>query len=125
MVHWWKKVFFPVKKAPVSAVTSRVNKTRKIDHVRAVDVGLAKLYNDVQTCAYNDVQVMWEILRRSEMEIQISSSSVSSPAKRRRSFEKIFLSSPPDLSISRSWVGCVCREQKKKCVVEAQYDKYS
>lgn len=42
--------------------------------------GILKLRNDVQTCGYQDVQVMWEILRRSEMEI---------PKENKRSFWRI------------------------------------
>lgn len=30
--------------------------------------GLVKLQDDVQTCEYEDVQVMWEILQRTESE---------------------------------------------------------
>lgn len=29
---------------------------------------LVKLHDDIQTCAYEDVQVMWEMLQRSETE---------------------------------------------------------
>ncbi|KAH9309343.1 hypothetical protein KI387_037254, partial [Taxus chinensis] len=42
--------------------------------------GLLKLYNDVQSCGYQDVQVMWEMLQNSE--------TTSSP-KRQRSAWKI------------------------------------
>ena len=31
--------------------------------------GLLKLEDDVQTCGYEDVRVMWEMLRRSETEV--------------------------------------------------------
>lgn len=30
---------------------------------------LIKLYDEVRTCGYDDVQVMWEILQRSEAEL--------------------------------------------------------
>lgn len=61
MMGWWRKVTFPVKKA-WAAVSARVKarKTRR---------GIMELRDDVQTCGYEDVQVMWEILRRSEMEL--------------------------------------------------------
>jgi hypothetical protein len=29
---------------------------------------LVRLHDDIQTCAYQDVQVMWEMLQRSETE---------------------------------------------------------
>lgn len=31
--------------------------------------GLLKLHDDIQTCGYEDVQIMWEMLRRTESEI--------------------------------------------------------
>lgn len=33
-----------------------------------VGAGLLKLHDDIQTCGYEDVQVMWEMLRRTESE---------------------------------------------------------
>ncbi|XP_020103499.1 uncharacterized protein LOC109720655 [Ananas comosus] len=52
---WQKKVVFPVKRAWV-AVAGRVRS-------RKDGSGILKLHNDVQTCGYEDVQVMWEMLR--------------------------------------------------------------
>lgn len=49
--------------------------------------GILKLHDDVQTCGYEDVQVMWEMLR-TEMEM-------SHAARRKRSFWKLFLWSDP------------------------------
>ncbi|KAG1326904.1 hypothetical protein COCNU_01G008380 [Cocos nucifera] len=60
MAWWQKKVVFPVRRAWV-AVSARV-KARKNGG------GILQLRDDVQTCGYQDVQVMWEILR-SEMEL--------------------------------------------------------
>ncbi|OAY85039.1 uncharacterized protein LOC109724561 [Ananas comosus] len=60
MAWWHNKVVFPVKRAWL-AVAARV-KARKDGS------GILKLHDDVQTCGYQDVQVMWEILR-SEMEL--------------------------------------------------------
>ncbi|RWW67865.1 hypothetical protein BHE74_00024646 [Ensete ventricosum] len=61
VVSWWRReVVFPVKRAWL-AVSSRVE-TRK--HGK----GILKLYDDVQMCGYQDVQVMWEILTKPEME---------------------------------------------------------
>ncbi|KAJ8501325.1 hypothetical protein OPV22_011877 [Ensete ventricosum] len=59
MAWWNKKVVFPVKRALV-AVAARV-KARK----HGGD-GISRLHDDVQICGYEDVQVMWEMLRRSE-----------------------------------------------------------
>ncbi|OVA00914.1 hypothetical protein BVC80_9081g79 [Macleaya cordata] len=57
----WQKMIFPVRRVWI-AVAARV-KARKNGG------GLLKLHNDVQTCGYQDVQVMWEMLRRSESEL--------------------------------------------------------
>lgn len=40
--------------------------------------GIIKLQNDVQMCGYQDVQVMWEMVRISEMELS------NKPKKRKR-----------------------------------------
>ncbi|KAJ0984200.1 hypothetical protein J5N97_002556 [Dioscorea zingiberensis] len=63
------RVAFPVRRVWL-AVAARV-KARK-------EGGILKLRDDVQTCGYQDVQVMWEILRRSEMKEQ--------PKEHKRSF---------------------------------------
>lgn len=48
--------------------------------------GLLKLRDDVQTCGYEDVRVMWEMLRRSESEV------VDHPPKRKqRPFWRVFV----------------------------------
>ncbi|XP_064939761.1 uncharacterized protein LOC135649293 [Musa acuminata AAA Group] len=61
VVSWWRlKVVFPVKRAWL-AVSSRVRSQKH-------GGGILKLYDDVQMCGYQDVQVMWEILTRCEME---------------------------------------------------------
>ncbi|EEF49280.1 uncharacterized protein LOC8280297 [Ricinus communis] len=59
-MDWWDKMIFPVRKVWF-AVSSRLKP-------RNHGAGLLKLRNDVQTCGYEDVQVMWEMLRRSESE---------------------------------------------------------
>ena len=43
---------------------------------------LVKLHDDVQTCAYEDVQVMWEMLRRSETEKTAAGAPTTSKAAR-------------------------------------------
>jgi len=48
--------------------------------------GLLELHNDVQTCGYEDVQVMWEILRRSESELM-----ASLPKRKQRPFWRVFV----------------------------------
>ncbi|CAL9212007.1 unnamed protein product [Musa hybrid cultivar] len=52
--------------------------------VRGQGGGILKLYDDVQMCGYEDVQVMWEILTKSEME-----TSNGMPKQRRRSLWRV------------------------------------
>ncbi|KAJ3698455.1 hypothetical protein LUZ61_002160 [Rhynchospora tenuis] len=61
MAWWRKKVVFPVKRA-LAFISARLRSRRNCN-------GIMKLYDDVQTCEYKDVQVLWEILRL-EMEVQ-------------------------------------------------------
>ncbi|KAL6652085.1 hypothetical protein ACP70R_011010 [Stipagrostis hirtigluma subsp. patula] len=72
MAWWRKKVVFPARRA-WAAVSTRVR-------VRNTGSGgnILKLHEDVQTCGYKDVQVMFEILR-SELEV---SSHAAKPRKR-------------------------------------------
>ncbi|CAA6671107.1 unnamed protein product [Spirodela intermedia] len=79
-MDWWQKVVFPVKRVWI-VVAARVKVSRK------TGPAILKLHDDVQTCGYEDVQVMWEMLR-TEMEI-------SHAAQRKRSFWKLFLWSDP------------------------------
>nr|XP_009380750.1 PREDICTED: uncharacterized protein LOC103969058 isoform X2 [Musa acuminata subsp. malaccensis] len=62
-MDWWQRmVVLPAKRALV-AVAARV-RTRKAGRGM-----LVKLRNEVQTCGYEDVQVMWEMLQRSAAEL--------------------------------------------------------
>ncbi|CAA6670338.1 unnamed protein product [Spirodela intermedia] len=81
VIDWWEKVTLPVKRAWVF-VTSRVEARRKSM------AGIMKLHNDVQMCGYEDVQVMWEMLR-SEMELSAHA------ARRRRPFWRVIVWSGP------------------------------
>uniref|UniRef100_A0ACD5UVJ5 Uncharacterized protein n=1 Tax=Avena sativa TaxID=4498 RepID=A0ACD5UVJ5_AVESA len=61
--EWWRKaVVVPVRRAWV-VVAARLRRKKHDD--RGL---LVKLHEDIQTCAYQDVQVMWEMLQRSETE---------------------------------------------------------
>ncbi|XP_015691603.2 uncharacterized protein LOC102717430 [Oryza brachyantha] len=61
-MEWWQRaVVVPVKRAWV-VLAARLRRKKEHDG-RGV---LVKLHEDIQTCAYEDVQVMWEILQRSE-----------------------------------------------------------
>lgn len=60
---FWKKTVDHILLSYVLVLT-------KLTHVFAHPDGghsvLVKLHDDVQTCAYEDVQVMWEMLQRAE-----------------------------------------------------------
>ncbi|PIA40794.1 hypothetical protein AQUCO_02400100v1 [Aquilegia coerulea] len=76
----WQKMVFPMRRVWFS-VSARV-KARKNGG------GLLKLHNDVQTCEYQDVQVMWEMLRRSESEMNMA----QTPTKRKQKpFWRVFV----------------------------------
>ncbi|KAL6843765.1 hypothetical protein ACP4OV_026336 [Aristida adscensionis] len=77
MAWWRKKVVFPARRA-WAAVSTRV---------RARNTGsggnILKLHEDVQTCGYKDVQVMFEILR-SELEVSSHSHAPKHQQQQRR-----------------------------------------
>ncbi|XP_042425886.1 uncharacterized protein LOC122013720 [Zingiber officinale] len=62
MAWWNKKVMCPVKRAWIAIAAGRA---KPPEH----DDGISKLHDEVQTCQYEDVQVMWEMLNRSKMEM--------------------------------------------------------
>ncbi|PWZ40829.1 hypothetical protein Zm00014a_006789 [Zea mays] len=65
-MEWWQKaVVVPVKRAWIAAAARLTTRHKKEDGGHGV---LVKLHDDVQTCAYEDVQVMWEMLQRAETE---------------------------------------------------------
>ncbi|PSR99900.1 Cyclic pyranopterin monophosphate synthase [Actinidia chinensis var. chinensis] len=57
-MKWWHKVVVPLQRVWI-AVAKRVG-IRK--------TGLVKLRHDVRTCEYEDVHVLWEMLKRNETE---------------------------------------------------------
>ncbi|XP_078434516.1 uncharacterized protein LOC144705622 [Wolffia australiana] len=85
-MDWWEKaVLPPVKRAFVAVATAaRPKHGRK----QGSEKGIEKLEDDVQTCGYEDVQVMWEILR---MEIEMSTKP---PKRKHSSRSKALLDSP-------------------------------
>lgn len=57
-MEWLEKVLFPMRRAFIDLAT-RIR-------IRKSGGGLLKLQNDVQRCGYEDVQVMWEMLKKTE-----------------------------------------------------------
>lgn len=78
MMDWWHKMVFPVRRVWIS-VSARVKAPKN-------GAGLLKLRDDIQTCGYEDVQVMWEMLRRTESELM----SRHAKPKQHRQFWRIF-----------------------------------
>nr|XP_043637547.1 uncharacterized protein LOC122608507 [Erigeron canadensis] len=78
-MNWLQKMVFPVRRVWL-AVAARVKS-------RNNGVGLLKLHDDIQTCGYEDVQKMWEMLHRTESELTSNSHRKRKP----RSFWKIFV----------------------------------
>ncbi|KAI3737488.1 hypothetical protein L2E82_27492 [Cichorium intybus] len=78
-MNWLQKMVFPVRRVWL-AVAARVKS-------RNNGGGLLKLHDDIQTCGYEDVQVMWEMLHRTESELTSNTRRKRKP----RSFWKIFI----------------------------------
>ncbi|KAL5699417.1 hypothetical protein ACHQM5_030326 [Ranunculus cassubicifolius] len=75
---WQKIMVFPMRRVWCS-VSTRV-KARKNGG------GLLKLHNDVQTCEYQDVQIMWEMLKKT------TEPEVHTPTKRKQKpFWRVFV----------------------------------
>lgn len=61
--------------------------------------GLVKLHDDIQTCGYEDVQVMWEMLRRSDSDL----TSNQTTKRKQRPFWRVFVLSNSNRSDSSSF----------------------
>nr|XP_019707840.1 uncharacterized protein LOC105050816 [Elaeis guineensis] len=68
-MEWWQRMLVPVKRALVAVAVAAHMRARKDEG------GILKLHNDVQSCGYRDVQVMWEILQGSDLELSHSPES--------------------------------------------------
>ncbi|KAL1546899.1 hypothetical protein AAHA92_23436 [Salvia divinorum] len=58
-VNWWEKMVIPMRK--VWGRVSRRFGFRK--------TGLIKLHKDVRTCEYEDVHILWDLLKRNEADL--------------------------------------------------------
>ncbi|KAL8232309.1 hypothetical protein R6Q57_002087, partial [Mikania cordata] len=79
LMNWLHKMVFPVRRVCL-AFAARVKSRRN-------GGGLLKLHDDIQTCGYKDVQVMWEMLHRTESELTSNNHRKRKP----KSFWKIFV----------------------------------
>ncbi|KAI3931860.1 hypothetical protein MKW98_012270 [Papaver atlanticum] len=69
-MEWWNKMMLPLRRVWFH-LAARLGIRKS---------GLLKLKHDVRTCEYEDVHVMWEMLKRSETETSKSLKSSSSTA---------------------------------------------
>ncbi|KAK3219137.1 hypothetical protein Dsin_013107 [Dipteronia sinensis] len=84
----WHKMVFPVRRVWL-AVSSRV-KARKNGG------GLLKLHNDVESCEYQDIKVMWEMLNQSETQLittttHNNNNNNNNTKRRQRPFWRVFV----------------------------------
>ncbi|PSR95989.1 MAGUK p55 subfamily member 4 like [Actinidia chinensis var. chinensis] len=95
-MDWWHKMVFPVRRVWF-AVSARVK-------ARKNGAGLLKLRDDIQTCGYEDVQVMWEMIRRSDSELIPNHNHTSK--RKQRPFWRVFVwsnhSTTPSFSATRA-----------------------
>ncbi|URD99354.1 hypothetical protein MUK42_29071 [Musa troglodytarum] len=72
---WWERVVaFPARRVWIG-VASRLGVQR---------TGLKRLRKEVRTCEYEDVRVMWEILRKADSETRRRPSPAGREIRRRR-----------------------------------------
>ncbi|EES13581.1 hypothetical protein BDA96_07G090900 [Sorghum bicolor] len=70
MVAWWRRKVLPRARRAWAAVAARLRARKPgfhLDTMRSGSGGILKLHEDVQTCGYKDVQVMFDMLT-SELE---------------------------------------------------------
>ncbi|KAF8406222.1 hypothetical protein HHK36_008307 [Tetracentron sinense] len=72
-MEWWDKVIlFPIRRVWVGvATTLGIRKSANSSNGTGIwkQTGLLKLRHDVRTCEYEDVQVMWEMLSRTNTDL--------------------------------------------------------
>ncbi|XP_039807759.1 uncharacterized protein LOC120671483 [Panicum virgatum] len=83
---WWRaRVVAPVRRAWVAVAVAAARA-----RVRKGECGILNLHQDVQTCGYQDVQVMWNMLS-SEKEAAAAGAGASGtlPKPRKRPFWRL------------------------------------
>ncbi|XXG46425.1 hypothetical protein AAC387_Pa02g1279 [Persea americana] len=60
MERWWQNAISPIRRVWIR-VANRIGMRKN---------GLLKLRHEIRTCEYEDVHVMWEMLQRTETEVQ-------------------------------------------------------
>ncbi|XP_020146795.1 uncharacterized protein [Aegilops tauschii subsp. strangulata] len=94
VMAWWRaRVVAPMRRACRLAVAAARARVRK------GECGVLNLHQDVQTCGYHDVQVMWDMLS-SDKE---AAAAASAPAKQQQQRRKRpFWRLPPSFWPARS-----------------------
>ncbi|KAG8095169.1 hypothetical protein GUJ93_ZPchr0012g21662 [Zizania palustris] len=79
---WWRaRVVAPVRRAWLAVAAARAR-------ARNGECGILSLHQDVQTCGYQDVQVMWNILS-SEKEATAGGAPPQQQQQRKRAFWRL------------------------------------
>lgn len=61
-MEWWDKMIVPIRKAWVNVA----------QHLGIRKTGLVKLRHDVRTCEYEDVRILWELLKKNDAPLRTS-----------------------------------------------------
>ncbi|KAJ1260202.1 hypothetical protein BS78_10G214300 [Paspalum vaginatum] len=73
---WWRaRVVAPVRRAWLAVAAARAR-------VRKGECGILSLHEDVQTCGYQDVQVMWDMLSSEKSAAAAAAAALPKPRKR-------------------------------------------
>ncbi|CAM0909009.1 unnamed protein product [Alopecurus aequalis] len=94
MAWWCARVVAPVRRACRLAVAAARARVRKAES------GALNLHQDVQTCGYNDVQVMWDMLSADKL----AAAAGAPPPKQKRPFWRL----PPSLWRSDRGAAVAC-----------------
>ncbi|CAD6338807.1 unnamed protein product [Miscanthus lutarioriparius] len=77
---WWRaRVVAPVHRAWLAVAAARAR-------VRKGECGILSLHQDVQTCGYQDVQVMWNMLSSEKEAVAAASGDALPKPPRKRPF---------------------------------------
>ncbi|XP_044959346.1 uncharacterized protein LOC123410463 [Hordeum vulgare subsp. vulgare] len=79
VMAWWRaRVVAPVRRACRLAVAAARARVRK------GECGVVNLHQDVQTCGYHDVQVMWDMLSSDKEAAAVAASTQPTQPRRRK-----------------------------------------
>ncbi|XP_066372758.1 uncharacterized protein [Miscanthus floridulus] len=82
MAWWSARVVAPVRRAWLAVAAARAR-------VRKGECGILSLHQDVQTCGYQDVQVMWNMLSSEKEAVAAGGGSALPKPPRKRPFWRL------------------------------------